>query len=73
MSNASDRSNENHDVEIISICTVFVFLSLLAVVARFLSRRISHVKLAIDDWLLVVAWVCGLRDYLGILAADCNS
>lgn len=48
---------ENHDVEIITICVVFAFLSLVAIIARLASRRIKRVKFEIDDALLCFAWV----------------
>lgn len=57
MNNTLVLSDENHDAEIISISTIFVFLSLLEVIARLASRRIKHVPFAVDDWLLVAAWV----------------
>lgn len=48
---------ENHDVKIITICAVFTFLSLLAIIARLASRSIKHVKFEVDDVLLCTAWV----------------
>ena len=49
--------NDNHDAEIISVAVVFSFLSLLIVVARLWSKRITTKYLQIDDYLLVAAWV----------------
>lgn len=48
----------NYNAEIISICTVFAVLCLLAVVARLASRRLTGGKFAADDFLLVGSWVC---------------
>lgn len=48
----------NHDAEIISIVAVFSGLSLVALTLRLMSRRLKHVRLDWDDYLVVASWVC---------------
>lgn len=48
----------NHDAEIISIVVVFSSLSLAALTLRLMSRRLKHVNLDWDDYLVVASWVC---------------
>ncbi|KAH8645955.1 hypothetical protein BGZ60DRAFT_535786 [Tricladium varicosporioides] len=65
----------NHDAEIISICVIFPLLALLATIARFVSLRIRHAYLMIEDYLLAAAWVlaafnsgftAGAINYMGL-------
>ena len=51
--------NANHNMEILSLTIAFVALSFVSLAARLASRRMKHAKLGIDDWFLIVAWVCG--------------
>lgn len=51
------KSTENQNVEIITICAMCSFLSLVAIVARLASRRIKQNALAVDDAFLIAAWV----------------
>lgn len=37
----------------VAVCVVFTVLATLAVVARFWSRRLKHVKPALNDWLII--------------------
>lgn len=55
---------ENHNAVVISIAVVFATLSLLAVIARLVSRRARRQPYTIDDWLLVIAWVSRALFYL---------
>ena len=48
---------ENHNALSIVSAVVFPFISLLAVVARFVSKRMGRNGFQVDDWLLVGAWV----------------
>ena len=41
----------------LAVCIVFLILATLAVAARFWARRIKGVKLALDDWLVVVSLI----------------
>ena len=49
--------SENHDAEVISIAVVFSLLSLASVIARIKSKKMKNNPIAIDDYLLVAAWV----------------
>ena len=37
----------------VAICVVFAFLATVAVIARFLSRRLKRTKPALNDWLII--------------------
>ena len=50
-------ANANHNVEIITIFSIFLSISLIAILARFASRKIKHVAFGIDEVLLIIAWV----------------
>lgn len=49
--------NANHIVETVIISVVFLFLSLLSILARLASRRMQSVGFKADEALLVVSWV----------------
>lgn len=49
--------NANHIVETVIISVVFLFLSLLSILARLVSRRMQSVGFKADEALLVVSWV----------------
>lgn len=53
--------NANHIVETVIISVVFLFLSLLSILARLASRRMQSVGFKADEALLVVSWIitCG--------------
>lgn len=48
----------NHDAEIISIVAIFTSLSFVALTLRLMSRRLKHIGLDWDDYLVVASWVC---------------
>lgn len=50
-------SNANHDVELITIFSITMFLSLAAVFARLASTKINRVKYGLEEGLIVIAWV----------------
>ena len=43
--------------EMNAVAVAFIVLSLVTLVLRFLSRRLTQVSLGTDDWLIVVAAV----------------
>lgn len=54
--------NENKSAEIITACAICLTAAYLAVVLRFVSRRISKTSLEADDYTIIAALVrCNLR------------
>ena len=54
------RKIETHNhrgVELLVIATSILFLATIAVALRFVSRRIKRVRLAADDYMIIVALV----------------
>lgn len=49
--------NANHDVKLITIFSITIFLSLTAVLARLASTKINRVKYGVEEALIVIAWV----------------
>ena len=50
-------SSDNRSASLISIAAVFLSLSLAALLARLVSKRMKRAPLYIDDLLLIFAWV----------------
>ena len=48
---------EDQAPKLLPIFTVFLVLPLIAVALRLIARRVSHVSLWWDDWLLIVSSV----------------
>ena len=59
------RDLNSRQVQIMSVTSMLIFLSTLAVVLRFVSRRISTSKLYMDDYVIVFALVRGTNIVLG--------
>ena len=51
-----ERDN-NQGAKLLAVTVVFLTLATLAVIFRFVSRRIKRVKLAADDYMIIVALV----------------
>ena len=68
----SADAGANYDTEILSVCIVFSVLSLLFIVARLASRRIKRVRLEVDDWILILAWVNTTRIRAPNQDVDCR-
>ena len=49
--------NDNRGPEIVAIITGLTVLSTIAVVLRIMARRISKIKLGVEDYLIIVALV----------------
>lgn len=49
--------NADRGVRLITISSVFLILSLAAVLARLASRKIKGARFGLEDALLVIAWV----------------
>ena len=47
----------NHDAQIISTVAILCSLSVVALGLRLLSRRLRKMKLQLDDYLVLAAWV----------------
>ena len=62
-----ERDN-NQGVRLIAITIVFLGLATLAVICRFVSRKIKRVRLAADDYMIIVALVSQLSERFEILA-----
>lgn len=45
-------------IAIIIVTTVFLFLAILAVIARFYSKRLQNRSVSIDDYLIIAGLVC---------------
>ena len=43
---------------VVSTAIAMLILAVIAVVLRFVSRRVIHVPFLIDDWLMLAALVC---------------
>lgn len=50
----------NHNVEGVTICAVFLSLSLISTFARLASRTIKYGGLKADEALLIVSWVLAI-------------
>lgn len=48
---------QNRAPELIAIYTVFSALTITTVILRVLARRVAHLRLWWDDWLLIVSGV----------------
>ncbi|KAK3322704.1 hypothetical protein B0H66DRAFT_602136 [Apodospora peruviana] len=55
------------DPTALALCTVFPFLSIVAVIARFRARAIKRVKLGADDWVVLPALIFSLGNVANIL------
>lgn len=51
----------SRQIRVIAVLSLITILSTLAVILRFLSRRISHAKIWYDDYAAVAALVCTVR------------
>ena len=52
------NKNDNRDAAIVASLAIMLAAAYLAVGLRFLSRRMARVKLASDDWVMVIGLVC---------------
>lgn len=59
----------NHSVEIIAICTVFSFLSLITILARLVSGRINSVGFKTDEALLIISWITAFGESVMVACA----
>lgn len=50
--------NEDKGPYLARICSVMIVISAIAVVLRFLSRRVVKAPLLWDDWVILLAMVC---------------
>ena len=58
-----ERDNDR-GVELLVITVIFLALATLAVIFRFVSRRMKRVGLAADDYMIIVALVSCSHIYL---------
>ena len=49
--------NDNRGPEVVAAITIMTVLATIAVIMRYMARRISNLKFGMDDWLIVVALV----------------
>ena len=47
----------NDGPQMIAVAIVFIVLTFITLVLRYLSRLFTHVSIELDDWLIVVAAV----------------
>ena len=47
---------------IVTVSSAMLGLATVAVALRFFSRKITHVSILWDDWLILIAWVRTLVD-----------
>ncbi|KAK3369962.1 hypothetical protein B0H63DRAFT_551906 [Podospora didyma] len=62
------------DPTALALCTVFPFLSIIAVIARFRARALKRVKLGADDWVVLPALLFSVGNagniFYGAIKAD---
>ena len=62
----TDMSLPRGAVEIIVVSFVFLFLAVIALIFRLLSRRIQRIKLCFNDYAIILAMVGVLDQTIGI-------
>ena len=53
-----ENINDDRSHELIALNVVFPLLALIAVILRVVARRINHVKLLWDDYIIFLSMVC---------------
>ena len=58
--------NDSKKVAVLTTYIISTSISLLAVILRFVSRRIGHTKYGADDWIMLAALVLNLSYQLSV-------
>ena len=53
-----ENINDDRSHELIALNVVFPLIALIAVILRVVARRITHVKLLWDDYIIFLSMVC---------------
>jgi hypothetical protein len=58
--------NHHRIREFVAVVVCFTVLAFAGVVARLVSRRMKRIRLALDDYLLIVGFVCAFMPHYNI-------
>ena len=57
--------HDDRSQDIVSSHAICITLAFLAVVLRFLSRKLGKIPIGADDWTIILAFVFGLGEVIG--------